>query len=71
MWGAWSRGMIFASHPLIRTTVKGRGFNSHSVQFFALSKVFMDVLRVTQLIEVGTIFFCWWGDFSLQEYPLI
>ena len=26
--GAWSRGMIFASH------VKGRGFNSHSVQIF-------------------------------------
>ena len=33
--GAWSRGMIFASHVRL-ATVKGRGFNSHSVQLFGV-----------------------------------
>ena len=32
--GAWSRGMIFASHFQQCFTVKGRGFNSHSVHNF-------------------------------------
>ncbi|KAF2148751.1 hypothetical protein K461DRAFT_52280 [Myriangium duriaei CBS 260.36] len=55
--GAWSRGMIFASHhglnPQMRQLVKGRGFNSHSVQ----SMMFLMFFEAYNILGIA-----WWAQ---------